>query len=73
MNMTEIIDAEDQGDFSDWGGSITPPLLDSEDEVIESQCVAPIRKSNLQPHQLPMLESGTDFHYFYPEGGYMSC
>ena len=67
MDMTEIIDDENQDGFSDWGGSITPPLLDNEDEVIESQCVAPIRKSNLQPHQLPMLESGTDFLSFYFE------
>eukprot|EP00112_Aurelia_sp_Birch-Aquarium-sp1_P009479 Seg2079.2 transcript_id=Seg2079.2/GoldUCD/mRNA.D3Y31 product="Protein MMS22-like" protein_id=Seg2079.2/GoldUCD/D3Y31 len=55
--MTERIDHNDQDCFSDWGGSITPPLLESEDEVVESQCVAPIRKSNLQPHQLPRVDS----------------
>ena len=38
------LEDDDTSCMSDWGGSMTPPLSDSENDILVSQCVAPQRK-----------------------------
>lgn len=42
--MDDTIEGDDASCMSDWGGSMTPPLSDSENDILVSQCVAPQRK-----------------------------
>ena len=44
IDMDVVIESDDDTYISDWSGSATPPLLDTEDDLIASQCVAPQRK-----------------------------
>ena len=42
--MDDVIESDDDTYVSDWSGSATPPLLDTEDDILASQCVVPQRK-----------------------------
>eukprot|EP00795_Rhopilema_esculentum_P017306 gene17306-8884_t len=39
---------QDANVLSDWSGSMTPPLMESDDEILESQCVVPLQKKNFE-------------------------
>ncbi len=44
MDEEDIL--KDDGSISDWSGSITPPVLDSGDEIEQSQCVLNLNLRN---------------------------
>ena len=60
LNASHIRETQqhDGTTFSDWSGSITPPMSDAEDgEILESQCVLPLKKSS-SPYMSAVHEEG---------------
>ena len=54
----EDLREQDANVLSDWSGSMTPPLMESDDEIIESQCVVPLQKKNFEGISIIAKENG---------------